>query len=172
MGLATSKLSVIEPERLHWNIHVSVFRSTGGTFLNRTSVSAAFYYWLRLTAAVSSRAADLKVLQHLFWIIQRFVAVCIHLRQGGASKRAAARRGLLLKIIILPLLSWQTLKKEITEKTGQGENWGKPADLLLHRMWIPWEGGKRKDGKALHDFLSFCLHTSPSACINSLPSEE
>lgn len=48
------------------------------------------YRWLKLTAAVSLQAADLTVLQHLFWIIQRYFAVCIQLRQDRASENTVA----------------------------------------------------------------------------------
>lgn len=71
-----------------------------------------------------------------------------------------------------PCCTPETLKREITVKSGKEANEGGVGATgpLLHCLRIPWEGGKRKDGKALCDFLSFCLHTSPSACINSLPS--
>lgn len=39
----------------------------------------------------------------------------------------------------------------------------KHSDLLLHRPLNSWpRGGERKDGKALNNFLAFCLHSLPS----------
>ncbi len=63
--------------------------TTDGTVFS-TGVKLCFH-WLKLTAAVSLQAADLAALQHLFWIIQRYFAVCIQLRQDRASENRVAK---------------------------------------------------------------------------------
>lgn len=80
------------------------------------------------------------------------------------------KKGLLLKITVLLLHSWQNFKKkETTEKTGQEKKkTGKSKLTYCYTACEFLERGGRKDGKALHNLLSFCLHTSP-LCLHKQP---
>lgn len=57
----------------------------------------------------------------------------------------------LLNIVALFLHSWQKFQKEITERNIVTYCYT-AAEFLVR--------GERKDGKALNNFLSVCLHTS------------
>lgn len=120
----------------------------------------------------SNRGTSWRVCNRSAPFIQRCFALCIQISRKGMKEykeRSTAQDNHPSIALSTDSKKKKKTKKENYWKTVQEENWEKPTDPMLGCMWIPWGGGKRKEGK---DFLSFCLHTSPSACINSLPSEE